>query len=41
MQAATDPPDAILWFFLADDLDGLPLPLPPLVPSFCRDTVRP
>lgn len=32
--------DAILWALLGDELD-LVFPLPPRVPSFARETVRP
>lgn len=40
-QLSTDDVDQILWLFLSADIDGLPLPPPPRVPSDCRDTVRP
>lgn len=32
--------DDVLWFYLGDELD-LALPLPPRVPSFASETVRP
>lgn len=32
--------DEALWLLLSEDLD-LVFPLPPLVPAFARETVRP
>lgn len=33
--------DAILALFLGDELDAAALPLPPRLPSFTAETVRP
>lgn len=33
--------DVLLWLLLGDELEASALPLPPRVPLFCRDTVRP